>query len=301
MDKSDSERDEKAANQKPLPSEKFLHKHQEQAAQAEPAKQNACDELYDWEDPSSKRIRKWCIQCRAGWRRTQFHGKCTVVLTLVGLIVLIIYAIATIGLYSASQRQVRALQQQSCIQQESSTNAERAWVGLAETSRVHVSPLDRKQFTAAIKLVLKNFGKGPALNVYGTSGLSTHGYVQADITIACDQILPFVGLKPSTPIFYSRDISKIKMGVLLFPGVPLFTGTTWGGNSLDILGQEVFVVGCIVYKDQFQQAHWTKFSYSTGSLLAQVVRDASAFHHLYASAANNYTDDVKRKSTCSEK
>jgi hypothetical protein len=64
------------------------------------------------------------------------------------------------------------------------------------------------------------------------------------------------------------------------------------------LGKEVFIVGCIVYKDQFEHPHWTKFSYSTGPRLSNVVREAASFDHLYVSSANNYTDDAEKKPSC---
>jgi hypothetical protein len=173
---------------------------------------------------------------------------------------------------------------------------ERAWVGLASTPQVQVSPLKQKQFVADITLSIQNFGKGPAFNVFSNAFLATHGHAQESQNAACNLIFPFVGVQPSSPVSASVDISKTQWGEMLFPTqAPAVHGINWSGQSSDVLGQEVFVVGCIVYKDQFASPHWIRFSYSTGPFAYQVVRDPSAFLHLYISTGNNYTDDTEKK------
>jgi hypothetical protein len=190
------------------------------------------------------------------------------------------------------------MQQQTCIQREASINTERAWVGLDSPPKVEVDSLKQKRFTAQITLTAKNFGKGPALNTVADVRFATHGHVLETITASCDLISPFVGLKPNRPVSSSEDISKFQWGQELFTNQPFFNGTNYSGDSADIIGQEVFIVGCIVYKDQFGNPHWTKFSYSTGPYVSDVVRDPSSFKHLYISSANNYTDDVEKKPSC---
>ncbi len=166
--------------------------------------------------------------------------------------------------------------------------------------QIEISPLTQKQFTAQITLAVKNFGKGPALNIVAGGRITTHGHVLETITSTCDLMSSFVGLKPSRPVTSSEDMSKLQWGQVLFPNQPSFNSIiTTSGNSSDVVGKEAFVVGCIVYKDQFGNPHWTKFSYSTGPYLKDVVRDTSSFKHLYVSSANNYTDDVEKKPNCS--
>ena len=65
-----------------------------------------------------------------------------------------------------------------------------------------------------------------------------------------------------------------------------------------MIGKEVYITGCIVYRDQFSEPHWTKFCYNTGDFAKDVVRDASSFRHLYMCNANNYTDDTNKKPNC---
>lgn len=228
----------------------------------------------------------------AARRKAKWTESATVVLTL---------GTAVAAFWSAYifNRQLHEAHQQTCLQQQAAMNAERAWVGLSSTPQVSISSLKQKQFNAEIALELKNFGKGPALNVYSLSLFATHGHVQEQITTACNLIFPFVGLKPTSPVQPSSDLSKAQWGALVFPGQPPFIqGHSTIGNSADILGQEVFIVGCIVYKDQFETPHWTKFSYSTGAFATHVVRDASSFRHLYTSTANNYTDDAEKEASC---
>jgi hypothetical protein len=215
------------------------------------------------------------------------------VIAAVGLAILTLCTLVTLNGQSTQ------MQHQTCIQQQAAINAERAWVGLAQTPQVDTGSLNQKRFTADIGLSLKNFGHGPAFNVFAVGRFATHGHVQEAITSMCNAIFPFVGLKPTVPVTSSESIQGTQWGQILFPDQPPFaTSTSWGGESSEIIGQEVFIVGCIVYKDQFGSPHWTKFSYSTGPFTTQVVRDASSFRHLYVSSGNNYTDDAEKKPSC---
>jgi hypothetical protein len=225
--------------------------------------------------------------------------KTTLGFEFVGLVVLIVYTIATVIYACITHRMWNEMQMQSCIQREASINAERAWVGLEGSPQVEATPLREKKFNSTIKIALKNFGKGPAFNVFSGARFATHGHVLDTITSTCNLIFPFVGLKPSSPVYGSEGITNQQWGSVIFPDSPPFIAahdTT--AESASVLGQEVFVVGCIVYKDQFRNPHWTKFSYSTGPFVTQVVRDASSFQHLYTSSANNYTDDAEKKQDC---
>jgi len=209
-------------------------------------------------------------------------------------------AVAAASIYAGITHHMwEEMQKQTCVQRESAMNSERAWVGLNQTPQIEITPLTQKEFTAQIGIQLQNFGKGPAFNVFAQGEFAVHGHVKETIETTCNLIFPFVGLKPTKPVSSNEDLSKNQWGQMIFPNqIPLNTGNSWSGNSADILEQEIFVVGCIVYKDQFQRPHWTEFSYSTGPLLTQVVRNASSFSRLYVSSANNYTDDAEKKESC---
>ncbi len=216
------------------------------------------------------------------------------------LLAAICLAILTFSTLVTLKGQLTQMQRQTCIQQQASINAERAWVGLAGTPQVEVSSLQQQKFTANIQLTLQNFGKGPALNASAGGQFALHGHVQEVQNATCNLIFPMVGLKPTAPVASNLGdlLTKTQWGTIIFPNQPVTESVASQGKSADILNQEVFLVGCIVYRDQFEEAHWTKFSYSTGPFVTQAVRDASAFRHLYTSSANNYTDDAEKKQSC---
>jgi hypothetical protein len=82
----------------------------------------------------------------------------------------------------------------------------------------------------------------------------------------------------------------------MFTGQQASPATSIDGDTSDLIGKQAYIVGCIVYKDQFSQPHWTKFCYNTGSYVTQVVKDPSSFRHLEACNTNNSTDDeIKEK------
>jgi len=218
----------------------------------------------------------------------------------VGTFLMAVRAVIAASIYAGiSYKMWGEMQQQTCIQKDAAMNAERAWVGLVGNPQVEVSSLKEKRFTAQITFALKNFGKGPAFNVSSLSNFATHGHVSDIIATTCNFIFPGVGLKPTRPVYPSGEIYKLQRGQILYPDQPPFAfGTDTSGESSTVLGQEVFVVGCIAYKDQFSNPHWAKFSFSTGPLTTDVVRDPSSFKHLYISSANNYTDDAEKKPSC---
>lgn len=227
------------------------------------------------------------------------HENIRIVLEFLTVIAAIVLAVLTLCTLLIFNGQLAQMKHQTCIQQEAAVNAERAWVGLAETPQVDTTSLRRKRFSANIRLSIKNFGHGPAFNVFAGSRFAIHGHVQQAITSMCNLLFPFVGIKPTAPVASSENIQGTQWGEILFPNQPPYVASTnWEGESSKIIGQEVFVVGCIVYKDQFGNPHWTKFSYSTGPLITQVVRGSQSFRHLYVSSGNNYTDDAEKKSPC---
>ena len=82
-------------------------------------------------------------------------------------------------------------------------------------------------------------------------------------------------------------------GSLIFPDRESSTIGYQSDMTSDLIGKEAYIVGCIVYADQFGAPHWTKFCYNTGDLAKYVVRDASSFAHLYMCNTDNYTDEVE--------
>ena len=174
-------------------------------------------------------------------------------------------------------------------------NAERAWLGLDSAPRVNVVSLEHDKFQAEIQTMGRNFGKGPALKAMIDSRIVT-SEVENNIQSSCNLLFPFVGLKPKWPGVSSDDLSKHEWGQVVFPGQPFtMIGNYSGGNVVNPVGKETYVIGCMVYKDQFSEAHWTKFCYNTGDFARDVVKDASSFKHLFLCNANNHTDETEKK------
>ncbi len=242
--------------------------------------------------PSPQTAEQTCKCCHHKTPKWKIFVDWTMLLATTG-------AFIAAAIYAGLSRHMwHEMQNQTCVQREATINAERAWIGLEEPPQVEVSSLKQKTYTAQIHMNIKNFGKGPALNVFTDSRMALHGHVEETLAISCDLISPFVGLHPNRPVSSNEDITKHQWGQLIFPNQQLVTAISTAGESANVLGQEVFIVGCIVYKDQFEHPHWTKFSFSTGAYLTNVVRDAESFRHLYISSANNYTDDAEKKPSC---
>jgi hypothetical protein len=124
---------------------------------------------------------------------------------------------------------------------------------------------------------MKNFGKGPALKAFSSVGISLHTDLDNHVQSQCNLIFPFVGLKPSWPVATSDEgIYKHQWGQLIFPDGTSSEGSFYSDDSDDLIGQEVYIVGCIVYRDQFNDPHWTKFCYNTGDFAVDIVKNAAS-------------------------
>ena len=206
-------------------------------------------------------------------------------------------AFGAAAIYAGISYQVwNEMQNQTGIQRDAAKNVERAWLGLVEAPEVQVESLDHDKFRAIIKVSAKNFGKGPALTAMTDSRIVT-SEVDNNTQSSCNLIYPFVGLKPKWPSGISDEtVLKRQWGQVIFPGQPFITVAEYsGGNVVNPVGKEAYVIGCIVYKDQFSDPHWTKFCYNTGDFVNRLVRDASSFKYLTACSTNNYTDEIEKK------
>lgn len=237
-------------------------------------------------------------------KKRDWIDKTTLGLEGFGLFVLIVYTAATIVYAYLTYRMWGEMQQQTCIQRKASMNSERAWVGLDGPPAVEIGLLeDRKRMGATINFTVKDYGKGPALSVMASAAIvpsdaSNQHVVEDSLESTCNLVSAFVGMKPTKPVYSSEPPTNRQWGHIIFPGQPFNTGTVTTIDMSKMIGKEVFIAGCIVYKDQFSEPHWTKFCYNTGAFAKDVVKDASSFKHLYMCGANNYTDEVEKKPSC---
>jgi hypothetical protein len=222
--------------------------------------------------------------------------KVTLALEGFGLFVLLVYAIATIAIWRATNDSAKAGIRSANATRDAMKADQRAWVGADSPPQVLVRSLEHGKFRASIALVTRNFGKGPALKVMTDQRIVTSGHLDENVQSSCDLIFPFVGLKPSRQVVLSDENAfRRQWGHVIFPNQTLSNVAEYGDDSLDLIGKEAYVIGCIVYRDQFSDPHWTKFCYNTGDFATDVVRDASSFGRLYACNTNNYTDDIEKK------
>lgn len=193
------------------------------------------------------------------------------------------------------------MQVQTCIQRQLATASERAWVALDGPPQLSgVTTLSNARFNAYVEIALRNFGKGPALNVFVDLRFATHEHAQEIQTSACNQVFPFIGLKPTIPRSPNdQETSKSHRGLVLYPNQPAFIQKiNYAGEFSTLSGQQLFLVGCVAYKDQFGSAHWARLSYNTAPYAAQAVRNVTSVRNLYISLENNYTDDIEMKESC---
>ena len=221
-------------------------------------------------------------------RRPQWGILAVNVLTLAAVV---IYAVITGKMW-------REMQNQTCIQRNAYVSAERAWVGLDGVPSVQMVLRNDGKYDASINFTLKDYGKGPALRVMGLAAITPTGQpriVESTLDAQCNLIFPFVGLKPKSNVAFSPDLGGYQWGHVLFTNQGFGTSV---GSLIDmptLIGKEAYLVGCIVYRDQFSEPHWTKFCYNTGDFAKDVVKDPSSFSHLFICNANNYTDEVEKK------
>src|ERR1019366_10556958 len=134
------------------------------------------------------------------------------------------------------------------------------------------------------ELVVRNFGNGPALKVMAAPiiiAIDSSSSLDKEVQSSCNLIFPFVGLKPTQQVSSFENISQQHWRQVIFPGQSLTVASEDGNNFTNALGKGAYVVGCIVYEDQFSDAHWTKFCYNTGDFANDAAKDASAFGRLH--------------------
>jgi hypothetical protein len=116
-----------------------------------------------------------------------------------------------------------------------------------------VTILSNARFNAYAEIALRNFGKGPALNVFVGVRFATHEHVQEIQTAACNSVFPSIGLKPTVPASSNdQETSKTHWGLVLYPNqLPFIQKINYAGESSALNGQQTILIGCIAYKDQF--------------------------------------------------
>lgn len=171
--------------------------------------------------------------------------------------------------------------------QDSLVAGERPWVGPTGRIRVTASSIGKKGLSAAIVVEIQNYGKAPAFRVLTDTNIVVSD-LDRRVVMTCEELAPMVGRKTEMRIATSDpNISARRWGQVLFPGAPVTDGTELADTTTQVVGRVAYVIGCVVYEDQFANQHWTRFCYET----PHVVRDRASFRTLVRCNTNNYTDD----------
>ncbi len=218
---------------------------------------------------------------------------------ILGIALLAAYTTYTVKMYRVNKTAADAAQQSANAAADSvratreATHADqRAWVGLASPVLVGIQSIAPHKLRASIVVHIKNFGKGPAFKAMIDARMAVAPNVDSQVQSSCNLVFPFVGLKPTWPGGVSDPNSlKRQWGQIIFPNGEFTQGANYGDDVIDAADKVVYVIGCIVYQDQFTDPHWTKFCYETNWL----VRDAASFNNLAVCNTNNYTDEIEKK------
>jgi hypothetical protein len=160
--------------------------------------------------------------------------------------------------------QLQAIKQQGVIMGQSLNAQTRPGIAVdGNPMVVHLSRVSTDGIEGRIRLVIKNFGSGPAFNVVVRTNLivvpisDDLSNFSKDADAVC--ILADIGSKPIAP-------GDQGSGMYIFPNnsFPALFDVT-GSSSNIALTASLRLVGCIAYTDQFNQTHHTRFFfYSAG-------------------------------------
>jgi hypothetical protein len=179
---------------------------------------------------------------------------------LFGLIVLVVYAVATIAIWCANKNAADAAKNAADVARDTLLRSQRPWVGLAgpiNPQRFQLNP----EVSIQTALPLKNFGTSPALKVMATIEPVDNKGLHERAPHVCDLILRFVnGTIPENQL----QGPQIKRGFTLFPGEVLSEGIGTGDSTLKPGSVDtLYFIGCIAYRDQFEKTHTTHFCVET--------------------------------------
>jgi hypothetical protein len=138
----------------------------------------------------------------------------------------------------------------------------RAWVGLAfdpvpMLTHFIIDP-GSQNYEIQWYFLIHNFGPGVALNVVDDFEAANGYNIQKSVAETCDD---------AAKHYYGKRIdSEIQGGSVLFPGQQMGVPGTEMGNMQQLHSNgAVYIVGCIMYDDQFGKRHKTTTCLRTGS------------------------------------
>jgi hypothetical protein len=201
------------------------------------------------------------------YQRKEFREWVTLIIEILGLFGLVYYACTTSKMWQEMQRQTK-------IQRETGINSERAWVGLEvgqdpnRPIEISVLKLGPPQFVAEVSYRIKNFGFGPAFNINSFSFMTADPKEMSQMAQSIC-VIPMAFTEGNGQSALPKGLPEPpRTGRMLFPGgsyeqwIPDGTKGAFFGPSVPN-AKFVFFSGCVTYRDQFGQSHWSRFSIIT--------------------------------------
>lgn len=196
--------------------------------------------------PSHASYKITCQKKRDGWDRAKMAAE------FVGIIFLIIYTLYTCGIYRANKKVADAAKGANHIAHDSLVRSARPWVGNGDVIPLKPIRLIPGEIEFLSDVVLTNYGPSPALNISSWMGVALN---LQELDGAAEDTC-----KVAITLAESKSGDK---GEVLFPSQKRVRRL---GGKVTLAADDakkiefVYVVGCIAYRDQFQEGwHKTRF------------------------------------------
>jgi hypothetical protein len=188
---------------------------------------------------------------------------------------------------------------QLTVMKDTSINSERAWLGVDmgpdpnHPVKISVLRLIPPRLVVVSSYRIKNFGHGPAFKIATTEWVTTDAKDMEEwAKFSCESAMHFTeGTIPVSGIPQPPPTGRM----LFLEG---FFDKPIGQPESPFVGSGVpdakfvFFIGCITYKDQFGQSHWTRFAFLSPEWTPRVVLDENVPLHMYG-MYNDADDDAE--------
>lgn len=170
---------------------------------------------------------------------------------------------------------------------------QRAWVG-PSSQFVSVKDVgihnDSRGLTGTFFIPIKNFGKTPAHAVMATAQFESEvPKLNNASKRSCDLLGPFIGVdNQNRSTYFDPGMRDNRWGRVLFPNGEQNIGVGSAINNPPKPGI-VYAIGCVVYRDIFREAHWTRFCYESVQPVTATIQPVMIFEQCNT---NNYTDEA---------
>jgi hypothetical protein len=169
---------------------------------------------------------------------------------VLGLLVLIVYAIYTVRMYYANRDSADAAKKAA----DAAYSTQRPWLGVNDAPTVTTSGNGPNQRVRVLLVEIKNFGTSPALKVGVYAVPGTEETFRASVSKYCSEALKQTDtgmyLMPNEPYKVKRRAFDVQIA----EGAPLRANET-----------PPTLAGCIVYFGQSEDRHHTEFCYTSRS------------------------------------